>query len=79
MIFWYFFICSFSEYTRPNSKNTTHLCLLDQIPCVLWRKSSTDIGRPYHEPPIRSQIDSSKSLLRISQYLINKKEVTELS
>lgn len=49
------------------------MSLLDQLPSSLWAVSSTDIGRIHSVPPIKIQIDLSKSLPRINQYPISEK------
>ena len=66
------FICSVSDSARGDSGNTEHLSLLNQLPSSLWAKSPTDIGKTHSTPPIKVQIDVSKSLPRINGYPISK-------
>lgn len=69
------FICSISDGTIPESGDTDHLFLLDQLPSSLQAKTSTDIDRIPSAPPIEIQIDSSKPFSRINQYPINNKHL----
>ena len=62
----------FSHSTGPDSGNTDHLSLLNQLPPSLWAKYPTDIDKIHSALPIKIQIDPSKPLPRINQYPINK-------
>lgn len=60
------FICAVSDGTVTESESTDRWSLLDQLPSFLWVKSSTNIGRIHSVPPVKVQIDPSKSLPRIN-------------
>ena len=50
-------IYSVSDYSEANSKDTSRLSLLDQLPPSLWAKYTTDIDSIHSAPPIKIQID----------------------
>ena len=68
-------IVSVSNCTRADSGNIDYLFLLDQQPLSLSAKSSTDIDKIHSVLPIKSQIDSSKSLPRHYQYFIGNEDI----
>ena len=63
------FICSISVGARADSGNTDRSSPLNQLPPSLWAKSQTDIDKIHSAPPIKIQIDPSKLLPGITQYL----------
>ena len=67
-----------SNGTRPDSGNTDHLSLSNQVLLSLWEKSSTDVGKFCSTLIIKIQIDPSKSLLRIYQYLVSKEGLQDI-
>lgn len=66
------FIYSISDYIRTNSGNIDLLFLMNLLLPSLQEKSPADIGEIHNIPPIKIQLNLSKSLARINQYLRTK-------
>lgn len=56
-----FTVCSISDGSRTDSRNTYHLSLLNQLPPSSWAKSLMDVSKIHSTPPIKIQVDPLKT------------------